>query len=269
MGISRGAIKLLGAAVRNDVRTGSVITFGVQSVQATEAEARALFASVGLNTADLHADGSASTPTRIHQDRLFKLLGFGTVEGIDFYPDEKPTHVIDLNVPVPRSMWGQYDLVYDGGTAEHCFAAAEVFCNALRLVRPGGRVIHHLPINNWVDHGFYQFSPTLFFDFYNANGCDDLSLSLHFAQKGREKFISYRPGRDVDLPYSLGRDANVLAFFSAVKVGPLKDIVFPIQGRYRRTFGAESGGTAAATGHWAKLRRSLLKRTLKWRARRL
>lgn len=81
-----------------------------------------------------------------------------------------------------------------------------------------------------------------------------------FRAEGREKCISYRPGRDVDLPYSLGRDANVLAFFSAIKVGPLKDIVFPIQGRYRRTFGAESGGAAVAH-QWAKLRPSLLKRT--------
>lgn len=268
MGISRGAIKLLGAAVRNDVRAGSVITFGVQSVQATEVNARALLASVGIDTARVPAD-KAQLPARIHQDRLFKLLGFSTVEGIDFYPDEKPTHVIDLNVPVPSSMWSQYDLVYDGGTAEHCFAAAEVFCNALRLVRRGGRIIHHLPMNNWVDHGFYQFSPTLFFDFYGANGCNDLSLLIHFSQKGREKCIRYRPGRDVDLPYSLGRDANVSAFFSAVKAWPQKDIVFPIQRRYRRTFGGESDSHDHRSSHWTRLGRSLLKRTLKWRARRL
>lgn len=131
------------------------------------------------------------------------------------------------------------------------------------------RASHSSPAHKQLGRaGFLPISPTLFFDFYNANGCDDLSLSLHFAQKGREKCVSYRPGRDVDLPYSLGRDANVLAFFSAIKVGPLKDVVFPIQGRYRRTFGAESGGAAVAH-QWAKLRRSLLKRTLKWRAHRL
>lgn len=270
MGISRGALRLLTETVREDVRKGRVITFGVQSIQASESEARALLAAVGIAAADLPSSKhDAAQARRIHQERLFKLLGYEVVEGIDFYPDEKPTHVIDLNVPVPESMRAQYDLIYDGGTAEHCFAAAEVFCNALRLARPGGRIIHHLPMNNWVDHGFYQFSPTLFFDFYGANGCRDLSLWVHFSEKGAERCVRYRPGRDVDLPYSLGNKANVLAFFTAVKAQGNADIVFPIQGRYRRTFGAEAGATAAPTGHWARFKRSLIKRTVKWRARRL
>lgn len=272
MGISRGAIKLLGSNLRHRPRTGSVITFGVQSIQATYPQAVALLASVGVDTSAAQQQFSEAAATgRIHQERLFKLLGFSAVEGIDFYPDERPTHVVDLNRPVPNAMWGQYDLVYDGGTAEHCFAAAEVFCNALRLMKVGGQVIHHLPMNNWVNHGFYQFSPTLFFDFYGANGCDDLSLIVHFSEKGNERWIRYDPELDADLPYSLGHDANVLVFFSATKVRAEEDIVLPIQGRYRRTFGTEAckNGAGSRASHLDKLKRSLLKRTVKWRAKAL
>lgn len=269
MGISRGAIKLLGSALRDRPRAGTVITFGVQSVQAAYNEAVELLAAAGIDTGAMRSAVASADIGRIHQDRLFRLLGYNAVEGIDFYPDEKPTHVIDLNHPVPSAMWGRYDLVYDDGTAEHCFAAAEMFCNALRLVKLGGHVIHHLPMNNWVDHGFYQFSPTLFFDFYGANGCDNLSLVVHFSERGKERWIRYEPGMDVDLPYSLGRDANVLAFFCATKTSAQDKIVLPIQGRYRRTFGAESGTNHARSrkSHLAKLKRSLLKRTLKWRAK--
>ena len=31
-------------------------------------------------------------------------------------------------------------------------------------------MIHMSPTTNYVDHGFYMFSPTLFYDFYEANG---------------------------------------------------------------------------------------------------
>tara|TARA_S200000501_G_scaffold373465_1_gene420648 strand:- start:1173 stop:1676 length:504 start_codon:yes stop_codon:yes gene_type:complete len=37
------------------------------------------------------------------------------------------------------------------------------------MLKVGGRVIHMLPSSNWVDHGFYMFSPTIFHDYYSAN----------------------------------------------------------------------------------------------------
>lgn len=270
MGISRGAIKLIGTALRAHTRTGTVITFGVQSVQATAVEALALLRAVGVEptTVDLNAPHLAG---RLPQEHLFKMLGFDRVEAIDFYSNEKPTHIVDLNSPVPEAMCGKYDLVYDGGTAEHCFAASQVFCNALRLARVGGLVIHHLPMNNWVDHGFYQFSPTLFYDFYGANGCEDLRLIVHFSEAGKERWIAYDPVGDSGLPYALGSAANVLLFFSARKVADKEQIVFPIQGRYRRSFGAERGEDPVRRrgSALARLKRSVLKRTLKWRARAL
>ena len=54
---------------------------------------------------------------------------------------------------------------------QHVFDLPQVFANLHALVREGGRVIHGMaPSTNHVDHGFYMFSPTLFHDFYTANG---------------------------------------------------------------------------------------------------
>jgi SAM-dependent methyltransferase len=228
--------------------SGRVITFGVQSV-APDAAGR-----------------------RTDQEALFRGLGFDSVESIDFYDAEKPTHVLDLNRPVPAELHGLYDLVYDGGTTEHCFAAAEALSNALRLAKPGGRIIHHLPVNNWIDHGFYQFSPTLFFDFYGANGCEALSLLFHFMDRRRESFIAYEAGDFGRLPSSFGGKSKVLAFFSARKARSAQagqPVVFPIQGRYRSAFGAEADGRAKRQRGLARLRRSLAKRTYRWRAKSL
>jgi SAM-dependent methyltransferase len=145
--------------------------------------------------------------------------------------------VLDLNRPLPAALCDRFDLVYDGGTMEHCFSVADVLGNVVRLAKTGGRIIHHLPLNNWVDHGFYQFSPTLFFDFYEANGFRDLAMKLHFSARGKETYISYDPHRDGRLPYSLGGKTQVLLFFSAVKGAAIGEIAFPLQGRYRATFG--------------------------------
>jgi SAM-dependent methyltransferase len=260
MGISRGAVRLLAMAFEGEPARGSVITFGVQSVHATIREA-----AQWLGKGAMHTSGDGGR--RISQEELFRMLGFARVESIDFYDAEGPTYVLDLNRPVPAPLHGCFDLVYDGGTAEHCFCSAEVLCNALRLAKPGGRVIHHVPVNNWIDHGFYQFSPTLFFDFYGENGFDEMTMAFHFAGRRRESFVAYDRRDFGRLPYSFGGKTKVLCFFSARKVKSPESIVFPIQSRYRRAFGDEKDARTSAAQGWSKLRRSLAKRTFRLRSR--
>lgn len=262
MGISRGAISLIGMTLQGAQRSGSVITFGVQKVGATRGDVIQSLSRYGIETA-----AAAGGDARVHQTELFRMLGYAAVESIDVYDAEKPTYVLDLNRPLPASLLDRFDLVYDGGTMEHCFSPPDVLCNAARLVKKGGRIIHHLPFNNWVDHGFYQFSPTLFFDFYEANGFAEPSLLLHFSSRGREKYIAYDPRRDGMIPYSLGGKAQVMGFFTATKAATVDSITFPIQGRYRRAFGGE-GARQEAPGWLGKLRRSLKKRSFVLRAKR-
>jgi hypothetical protein len=42
--------------------------------------------------------------------------------------------------------------------------------NTLSLLKVGGRMIFLTPSSNHMDHGFYMFSPTLFADYFAANG---------------------------------------------------------------------------------------------------
>jgi len=248
MGISRGASKLIASALGGSAPRGRAITFGVQRVETD--------------------DGG-----HIHQDELFGRLGFGRVESIDYYPDEKPTHVLDLNLPVPVELRGQFDLVYDGGTMEHCFNAPQVMLNAASLAAAGGLVIHHVPMNNWVDHGFYQFSPTLFFDFYGAAGFEELRMKIHFIARRRESYLSYDPRTDLPVPYVAGGGKKLLIFFSARKTAAAQPDGpgFPIQGRYRAAFGGERVVSAAAGRKTfsERMRASLRKRFFGWGARAL
>tara|TARA_B100000475_G_scaffold118760_1_gene86643 strand:+ start:1558 stop:2319 length:762 start_codon:yes stop_codon:yes gene_type:complete len=77
--------------------------------------------------------------------------------------------MIDLNYPnVTRLLSSKYDLVIDNGTLEHCFNIGEALINIARLVRDEGFIFHINPLV-MINHGFYNISPTLFYDFYTAN----------------------------------------------------------------------------------------------------
>lgn len=77
--------------------------------------------------------------------------------------------VADLNHPLPEPVRGQYDIVYDGGTMEHCFNVPQVIANILALCRVGGYILHVNPLN-YFNHGFYSFHPTFYHDFYTQSG---------------------------------------------------------------------------------------------------
>jgi len=267
MGISRGTIHLLAMSLGGEARQERMVSFGVQKVEVGSVEIRRI-----LNAHGFHLPADEYAADTGGQATLFHGLGYRRVDSIDYYPDEGPTFTLDLNQPLPPELEATFDLVYDGGTMEHCFDPAQVLRNAASLVAPGGRIIHHVPINNWVDHGFYQFSPTLFFDFYGAAGFADLTLKIHFMKNGRESFAIYDPVRDPPVPYALGGRQRVLAFFSARRGAdalPLPPASL-IQGRYRATFGGEQRRRPAGRkGLLQRLSASARKRFFEWSAQSL
>ena len=93
--------------------------------------------------------------------------GFKNYDDIDFVPDEGVSIVHNMNEPLPADT-KQYDLVLECGTMEHIFDVAQVFKNMIRLCKVGGTVCHISPLT-WLNHGFYNFSLTLFYDVYRTN----------------------------------------------------------------------------------------------------
>jgi hypothetical protein len=51
----------------------------------------------------------------------------------------------------------------DGGTLEHVFHYPTALKNAMEMVKVGGRLFLITPTNNYCGHGFFQFSPELFY----------------------------------------------------------------------------------------------------------
>jgi len=102
---------------------------------------------------------------------LKSLLGIEGLEALDYSNYEGASIMHDLNLPIPPELEGKFDAVIDAGTVEHVFNFPIAIANYMKMVHPGGRLFIITVANNHCGHGFYQFSPELFFRlFKDRNG---------------------------------------------------------------------------------------------------
>lgn len=244
MAIDSHTVRLIGKTMKDKGLSGKCITYGVQLIDGQYDDVKKSLSSVGYKYRDIgKADIIMDTVTQfatgetIHQDILFKMLGFDYVDSIDVDKYENAVHVLDLNMPIDKGMHGNYDMVYDGGTMEHCFNIKEVFSNTMKLLKVGGIIIHHVPISGWLTHGYYQFSPMLFLDLYKANGFEDLDAKIHiFSSPTKGHYFDFKSTKR--LPDDFNKPVNI--FFSARKSVELNAVKFPVQPRVKVTQNSET-----------------------------
>ncbi len=171
---------------------------------------------------------------------LFFLMsiGFDVVHSVDASEYEGADIVFDLNKPDLCSTLGEpYDVVIDVGTTEHVFHVPNTLRNIAETTKVGGLVIHINPSNNVIDHGFYQFSPILFYQYYTENGFEPISCKFtREPADGRFgepiQFFDYRPdiqGCTVDG----SADATYGVAFCFRKTEKSSSDRIPQQGHYR------------------------------------
>jgi hypothetical protein len=101
--------------------------------------------------------------------QFFGIFGFESIEALDyggFHADID----FDMNAErLPEAWRGRYGAVFDGGTMEHVFHVPNFLANTGDLLAPGGVALHMNPASNSVEHGFYSFSPCLYYEYYLSN----------------------------------------------------------------------------------------------------
>jgi hypothetical protein len=98
-------------------------------------------------------------------------VGAKEIHTFDNSSYEGATHMHDMNEPIPQALRLQYTAVLDGGSLEHIFNFPVALKNCMEMVAVGGHFLAITPSNNFCGHGFYQFSPELFFNACSeANG---------------------------------------------------------------------------------------------------
>jgi hypothetical protein len=126
-------------------------------------------AKLGLSFAEVEAITAEK-----FADVFLRKLGFIAIRTIDASSYEGADIIHDLNTPVPEEWRGTVRFLYDGGTLEHVFDIATAFKNVISLLSIGGVALFAPPANSQCGHGFYQFSPELFYRLLQTNGFDDV-----------------------------------------------------------------------------------------------
>ena len=159
MGFERNGAALFLKMRADGVRFGKTLTLGRQNIHLDLDEYLRILRRIGRPPVGI-------VPEFV--DGLLLEMGADEVESVDFSPYEGATIVHDLNVPVPAEWRERYDLIFDGGTLEHVFDFPTAIKNCMQMLKPNGRFVSVTMPNNWCGHGFYQFSPELFYRIFSS-----------------------------------------------------------------------------------------------------
>jgi hypothetical protein len=104
----------------------------------------------------------------IDTQSLFAAMGM-RLTVLDLVASRGGERIVNLNDPLAPDLAGAFDIVLDAGTMEHCFNVGQTIRNIVDMAKVGGFVVHLNPMT-MINHGFFNFSPTFYHDFYGQNG---------------------------------------------------------------------------------------------------
>lgn len=197
MGVDIQALRLL-LRSKSTVSFESFLMLGRQGCfisanDLTKELRHAHFASADIRSAVAQAQESRFV------EPVLELLGARSIHSLDFSGYEGATIVHDMNEPIPDNLKGRFSCVFDGGTSEHVFNFPQAIKNTMEMIAVGGHFLGVIPANNFSGHGFYQFSPDLYWRIFSeANGYEVEEMAIC---ETRSRASCYR----IDDPQKLGR----------------------------------------------------------------
>ncbi|HLC49308.1 MAG TPA: hypothetical protein VJI96_02920 [Candidatus Andersenbacteria bacterium] len=242
MGLALPALCLLAREHKKRPLKGPVLTIGRQCVYATVEDITTMLREENLTVHPLPSTQSTATNIPAWKNTpneqytsdqvFFQLLTGLPVAALDVSAYEGAEYVWDLNNPVPDDWTHKFGTVIDSGSLEHVFNIKQALINMNRLTAPHGKIIHITPANNYLEHGFFQFSPTLFIDYYSVNNFEKLSCILieQSTWDGNTSWYGWEWG--IQRPYTPVMNAKTTALFvSAEKGANSTEHITPQQGQ--------------------------------------
>jgi SAM-dependent methyltransferase len=163
MAISKTAAQLFVRARLSGAKFDRTLVVGRQVLAVSPLTLWRLLHSAGLT--EIRAidwlEGLGEWPA--YAEPFFRELGAKELKSLDHSDYEHADLIHDLNRPIPASMRERFDVVVDGGSLEHVFDFLQALRNVMEMVSVGGHLLLMTAANGMCGHGFYQFSPELFF----------------------------------------------------------------------------------------------------------
>jgi hypothetical protein len=175
MGLDAAAVKFVCAAKSSGVDFSETLMVGRQDFFPQPKALERVFSILNINR-----DVERYLNDNDFSEDFFRLVGAKDVSSIDYSSFEDATFVHDMNTPIIDDLKQRFSVVYDGGTLEHIFNVPTALKNCMEMVRVGGYFMQANMANNFMGHGFWQFSPELLFRVFSPeNGFEIETVLLH------------------------------------------------------------------------------------------
>jgi hypothetical protein len=196
MGIDVNGAKFLLYAKSVGVDFGTTGMIGRQGLYVAPAEMQALIHSFGgcaseAVLAEVY-DGAAG-----YSEGLLRHLGARQTHSFDFSDFESATFTHDMNQPIEERFKEQYSVILDGGTLEHVFNFPVAIKSSMEMVKIGGHYMAITPANNFFGHGFYQFSPELYFTIMSPENGFRIQRVIAFEEVAQPVWYAVRSPQEV------------------------------------------------------------------------
>lgn len=163
---------------------------------------------------------------------LLRRLGAEEIVSIDASSYEHCTEVHDLNQPIPSALERRFTAVVDAGVLEHVFDFPQAMENCMRMVEPGGHLLVIAPGNNEMGHGFYQFSPELYFRLLVPTHGFRVEALVATEPGLRTRWYRVRDPQTLGRRVTLRSRGPVQLYVRAVRDGSVSRLVPPQQSDY-------------------------------------
>lgn len=158
MGILCNHAVFMARAKRNNVCFDKILTIGHQTLYISQKQIKRLAKCYRVNI------DKSSFLHKQYADKFFEMfLDAKSVMSLDCSDHEDCDIIHDMNQPIDPSYHEKFDVVIDGGSLEHIFNFPVAVANCMKMLKKGGSIFMFSGANNHMGHGFYQFSPELFF----------------------------------------------------------------------------------------------------------
>lgn len=199
MGFDANGVRFLLEAKKSGVLFDDCAMLGRQNMNLSKAELKYTLAAAGHPCDSSQLTRILPIEGSTYAENFLEYCGAAKITSFDNSNYENASVVHDMNLPIPAKYYGQYSCLIDGGTLEHVFNYPVALLNCMQMTRVNGHILFITPCNNYCGHGFYQFSPELFYGVFSEN--NGFSIDKMFVCEVR----SFSPWYSVTRPSSLGK----------------------------------------------------------------
>lgn len=228
MGLDIEAVRFLLQSHRNGVRFTKALILGRQEWFLSKREASNLLKEFGFDSTSIYLF-CQKIDSNHYSEPFWELLGAKELDILDVTSYEGANLLHDLNHPIPDSLANKYDVVCDIGTLEHIFNFPIALRNCMKMVKEGGHLIIISTGNNFFGHGFYQFSPELFFRTINETNGFLIERICAVEYGPRRRWFQPLDPDTTGLRNRIINCFPVLLFIQAIRMKILEPLVIPPQ----------------------------------------